>query len=414
MLKRIRVEDVRLGMYIQGFTGAWLDHPFWRTKFVLDDPQDLERIHASAVRELWIDVSKGQDIEATVVVQAEAVNEAHVEALNVLEQAVQRDTAPTTQQAEMRRAAALIRSARGAMVGMFNEVRMGKAIDSTVARAVAEEISDSVFRHGGALISLARIKSADDYTYMHSVAVCALMVALAKQLGMSEEEARAAGFAGLLHDIGKLDIPIEILNKPGKLSEAEYTVVRNHPRKGWERLKKAGIEHAAALDVCLHHHERFVGKGYPDGLEGEGISVMARMGAICDVYDAITSNRPYKEGWDPAASLKQMASWKGDFDPRLFQAFVRSLGIYPVGSLVQLSNGRLAVVVEQSQGNLLLPIVKTVYSTRQGERVKPERVDLSVPGCAVNILQREDPAQWKIPDLDEIWSEVPGLGRAKA
>lgn len=411
MLKRIRVEDVRLGMYIQGFTGAWLDPPFWRTKFMLEDPHDLDRIHASAVRELWIDVSKGQDVEATAVVEAEVVSEAHVEALNVLDLAVQRDTAPVSQQAEMRRAAALIRNARGAMVGMFNEVRMGKAIDQAVARAVAEEISDSVFRHGGALISLARIKSADDYTYMHSVAVCALMVALAKQLGMSEEDSRAAGFAGLLHDIGKIDIPPEILNKPGRLSEAEYAVVRQHPRHGWERLKKAGIDHEAALDVCLHHHERYVGKGYPDGLEGEGISIMARMGAICDVYDAITSNRPYKDGWDPAASLKQMASWQGDFDPRVFQAFVRSLGIYPVGSLLQLSNGRLAVVAEQSSGSLLLPIVKTVYSIRQGARVEPEQLDLSAPGCAVKIVQREDPAQWKIPGLDEVWSGMPGLGK---
>lgn len=106
-----------------------------------------------------------------------------------------------------------------------------------------------------------------------------------------------------------------------------------------------------------------------------------------------------------------MASWKGHFDERVFQAFVRSLGIYPVGSLVRLSNGRLAVVVEPSPRSLLKPVVKTVFSTRSGERVVPERVDLSAPGCTVQVVQREDPAQWKIPDLDEIWSGIPGLGR---
>lgn len=412
MLKRIRVEDVRLGMFIQGFAGPWLDHPFWRNKFVLEDPRDLQRIHVSSVREVWIDASKGLDVEGDAPPQATASSAAEVAALEVFDRAERRDVAPTSHQAEVKRAAALIQSARGAVVGMFQDVRMGRAIDQQVARAVAEDITDSVFRNAGALISLARIKSTDDYTYMHSVAVCALMVALSRQLGLPDDEARAAGFAGLLHDIGKIDIPIEILNKPGRLSEAEFTLVREHPRRGWQRLRAAGIEDEAALDVCLHHHERFSGKGYPDGLVGEDISLMARMGSVCDVYDAITSNRPYKAGWDPAESLKQMASWTGDFDPRVFQGFVRSLGIYPTGSLVLLSNGRLAVVVEQSPSSLLKPTVKTVYSTRSGERVVPELLDLSRSGTTVKILQREDPAQWKIPNLDELWSGVPGLGRA--
>ena len=209
-----------------------------------------------------------------------------------------------------------------------------------------------------------------------------------------------------------MDIPLEILNKPGKLTDDEFAIVREHPRRGWQRLRDAGITDDVALDVCLHHHERMDGKGYPDGLAGEAITLVARMGAVCDVYDAITSNRPYKAGWDPAESLKRMASWQGHFDTRVFQAFVRSLGIYPTGSLVLLSNGRLAVVTEQSPDSLLKPVVKTVLSTRSGERVVPERIDLSAPGCRITIVQREDPAQWKIPDLDEIWSGIPGLGRA--
>jgi putative nucleotidyltransferase with HDIG domain len=310
---------------------------------------------------------------------------------------------------ELRRAQRLLSSAHAAVASMFQDARMGRAIDRQVARAVAEDIADSVTRNGGALISLARLKTADDYTYMHSVAVCALMVALARQLGLDDALVRQAGFAGLLHDIGKMDIPLEILNKPGKLSDEEFAIVREHPRRGWERLRAAGIDDEHALDVCLHHHERVDGTGYPEGLRGEALTLLARMGAVCDVYDAITSNRPYKAGWDPAESLRRMASWRGHFDERVFQAFVRSLGIYPVGSLVLLSNGRLAVVVEQSPRSLLKPIVKTVYSTRSQEPLVPERIDLSAPGCTIELVQREDPARWQIPNLDAIWSGIADL-----
>ena len=411
MLKRIHVEDVRLGMFIHGFAGSWLDHPFWRNRFLLEDPADLARIRASAVREVWIDVSQGADVPPEAPV-AEAVDAPQdIAPLQAYDERVQRLLEPVSQSVELQRAARLLASARGAVKDMFQDARMGRAIDRQVMRAVADDIADSVTRNAGPLISLARVKTADEYTYMHSVAVCALMVALARQLGLPDDETRAAGFAGLLHDVGKADIPLEILNKPGRLTDEEFAIVREHPRKGWERLRAAGIDDAVALDVCLHHHERYDGTGYPDRLAGEGISLVARMGAVCDVYDAITSNRPYKAGWDPAESLKRMASWKGHFDERVFQAFVRSLGIYPVGSLVRLSNGRLAVVVEPSPRSLLKPVVKTVFSTRSGERVVPERVDLSAPGCTVQVVQREDPAQWKIPDLDEIWSGIPGLGR---
>jgi len=130
------------------------------------------------------------------------------------------------------------------------------------------------------------------------------------------------------------------------------------------------------------------------------------MGAVCDVYDAITSNRPYKEGWDPAESLAKMAQWThGHLDAAIFQAFVRSLGIYPTGSLVRLSNGKLAVVVEQSGASLLKPIVKTVYSIRSQERVQPQRIDLSAPDNRLQIEKRENPKDWQIPNLDAIWMD---------
>jgi len=162
------------------------------------------------------------------------------------------------------------------------------------------------------------------------------------------------------------------------------------------------------LDVCLHHHEKTDGSGYPRGLKGDEISLFAKMGAVCDVYDAITSNRPYKLGWDPAESLRKMAEWtSGHFDPKVFQAFVKSMGIYPVGSLVRLTSGRIGVVVEQTAKSLTTPRIKVFFSTKSNLRILPQVIDLSHPDTSEKIAGREDPAKWHFPDLNELWSGLP-------
>jgi putative nucleotidyltransferase with HDIG domain len=260
-----------------------------------------------------------------------------------------------------------------------------------------------VFRNPGALVSLARLKTHDDYSYMHSVAVCALMVALGRQLGLDADACRQAGQAGLLHDIGKALMPAEVLNKPGKLTDAEFDVMRTHPERGHALLLEGRGAGDVALDVCLHHHERIDGTGYPYRLAGAQISQLARMGAVCDVYDAITSTRPYKPGWDPAGSIARMASWQGHFDADIFAAFVKSLGIYPIGSLVRLESGRLAVVAEQSPGTLLAPVVQVFFSTKSRLPVPVERLDLAAPGQFDRIVGRESPKAWNFPHLETLW-----------
>ena len=316
-----------------------------------------------------------------------------------------RQTAPSLLSVEIQRAAKLCGQSKLAVMSMFREARMGNAIDLDNVQLLVEEISDSVARNPGALISLARLKTADDYTYMHSVAVCALMVALARQFRLDEEQTRAAGVAGLLHDLGKAMIPAEILNKPGRLTDAEFTIVKGHPLEGYKLLLGGSDVGEVALDVCLHHHEKMDGSGYPDRLKADEISLFAKMGAVCDVYDAITSNRPYKAGWDPSESLRRMAEWSGGhFDAKVFQAFVKSLGIYPIGSLVRLTSGRLGVVTEQTGQSLVNPKVKVFFSTKSNMRIVAEVIDLSQPGCAEKIVGREDPAEWRFPDLNELWS----------
>jgi HD-GYP domain-containing protein (c-di-GMP phosphodiesterase class II) len=290
---------------------------------------------------------------------------------------------------------------------MFQEVRMGKAISAETAGPLVEEISSSMMRNPGALISLSRLKTVDDYTYMHSVAVCALMVAVARQLGLDDTATREAGMAGLLHDLGKALMPLEVLNKPGKLTEQEFAVMKTHPAEGHRLLLEGNSVGDIPLDVCLHHHEKVDGSGYPERLTGDRISLFAKMGAVCDVYDAITSNRPYKAGWDPAESIRKMTEWRnGHFDERVFQAFVKSVGIFPIGSLVRLQTGRLAVVVDQTEKSLLTPKVKVFFSTKSNLRIPPQIVDLSLPAVRDKIVSIEDSTKWNFTDLNDLWGSV--------
>lgn len=211
MLKRIEVKHLTLGMYLHEFCGSWMEHPFWRSRFLLQDPQDLARIRATEIHEVWIDTSKGLDIApgTASVSRAEADAQLDSDFQQLEDLPAQPAPAPavTPQPAgmdqELRRAAAICSQAKQAVVTMFGQARLGRAIDTAVAQEMVNEITDSVTRNPGALISLARLKTADEYTYMHSVAVSALMVALARQIGMDDGATRMAGLAGLLHDIGK-------------------------------------------------------------------------------------------------------------------------------------------------------------------------------------------------------------------
>ena len=305
---------------------------------------------------------------------------------------------------ELAQAAQLCKRSRQVVQQLFGELRMGNALNAKSFQPLVEELAESVFRNPGALVSLARLKTKDDYSYMHSVAVCALMVALARGLGMGVQACREAGLAGLLHDVGKAVMPLDLLNKPGKLTEAEFAVMRSHPVRGHALLAESGSADPVSMDVCLHHHERIDGTGYPHRLKGDAITRMARMGAICDVYDAISSTRPYKSAWDPADSVSRMASWAGHFDPILFAVFVRSLGIYPTGSLVRMRSGRLAVVVKQHEKDLTAPTVKVFFSTQSNLPISVTQIDLARKDANDAIVGREPRGQWNFPHLDALWA----------
>lgn len=392
MLKKIRIEQLQTGMYVHALCGSWLSHDFWRTTFLIDKPEILHKLQASPVKEVWIDTSRGIDLLGNEPAQPSTHPDHPV--------------IPSALQEELQRAAAVCEEARDAVLGMFNEARMGHALDTQTASNVVSAITNSVDRHPDALISIARLKTADNYTYMHSVAVCGLMVALAKKMNFSVEQVQQAGLAGLLHDMGKAYSNHDILNKPGALTDEEFKHMQKHPVKGY-LLLKGSIEDEDVLDACLHHHERIDGKGYPHGLTATDLPTLTRMTAICDVYDAITSDRPYKKGWAPGHALQRMAQWCPDhLDKQIFDTFIQTIGLYPVGSLVRLQSGLLGVVCAPSQNSMSSPQVAAFYHIDSQHMLRPAKMlDLEkLPH--ERIISGEDPSKWPFKNLESLWQNA--------
>lgn len=394
MLKKIKIRDARLGMFLHEICGSWMEHPFWKKSFKLTDPQNLKTIKECGIDEIWIDTDKGLDVGFdNTTVSAEAADKNIDAQLQHVATSSKKIISSVTIHEELARARQIHSKAKEAVTALFHEARMGKALQLGEISTLVDEINSSISRNPEAFLSLSRLKNKDNYTYLHSLAVCGLMIALGKQLSLDQGLLKDLGMAGLLHDIGKMMTPEPILNKPGSLSNEEFNLVKKHPLQGWEILKGSEGVVDIALDVCLHHHERIDGKGYPDKLSGDNISLAAKMGAVCDVYDAITSTRCYKSGWDPSESIRKMAEWQeGHFDRTVFQAFVKTIGIYPSGTLVKLKSTRLAVVIEQSTKNLLTPIVKVFFSTQANTPIPPEIIDLSQ--SSDTILNVEDHKKW--------------------
>ncbi len=305
---------------------------------------------------------------------------------------------------EMTQARLVLGRAKGEVQRIFGAARLGRAANMEAVAPLVDEVAGSLTRNSSALIGLARLKRKDEYSYLHSVAVCALMLNLARTIGLEEAEARQAATAGLLHDIGKMAVPDEVLSKPGALTGDEYRLMQSHTTRGWTFLKELDGVADAALDVCLQHHEKVDGSGYPHRLAGDEISLLARMGAICDVYDAMTSTRPYKTAHDAADTLSQMFAWEGHFDRELMAAFVRSVGIYPIGTLVRLRSNRLAVVCDQNSADLTRPVVRPFFSIATDRPLVAPLLDL---GSAEDAIERrEAPGDWGLADWDREWPRL--------
>lgn len=397
MLKKIRSDQLRPGMFVHELDCAWMDHPFLRNRFPVSSDADIRKIADSGVRELYIDTDRGGDVSdapTAAEVRSELDN-----AMLAAASAPKPDPARSLHE-EMARAHKVHGEAHGIIRSVMHDVRLGHQVQLEQVEPMVERIGESILRNGDALLALCRVKTKDDYTFLHCVSVGALLIAFCRELGLEAQEIHQAGVGGMLHDLGKVRIPDAVLNKPGRLSEEEFALMKGHVVESRRILEDTPNISDTALRVAAEHHERYDGSGYAAGLKGEQISRIGQMAAICDVYDAITSDRVYHKGMAPTEALRKIFEWsKFHFNPQLTQAFLRCIGIYPVGTLVLLESGRLAVVLAQHEGKLLQPEVRIVFHVKADHYLKPEDMDLSRPSCADRIVGYEPPEKWGIDPM---------------
>ncbi|HDZ37164.1 MAG TPA: HD-GYP domain-containing protein [Marinobacter sp.] len=395
MIKRIPVSALKVGMYITDLNNDWIPHNTQRRRGVIKREDTIEKIRRMGVQFVYIDAQRGTDTQDSET--AAEVNERNEDALQKAGEQ-KPGVAPRVSRSEEMTTALRVHSAAQELVGSFmSSAKIGASIDVAPIHQLAAELQSSVTRNANALGCLGRIREKDNYLLEHSVNLSVLMSIFGQYRNLSEDILHQTVVGALLHDLGKILTPDEVLHKPGRLSPEEYEVMKLHARHSRDILcATEGIGELTVI-TAAQHHERMDGTGYPEGLKGEQISIYGRMVAITDVYDAITADRVYHRGLTPAQGLKKLLEWSGDhLDPALVTQFIRCIGLYPVGSLVLLDSGRLGVVVEINEEDQRLPVVRVMYHTKFRMPITVSTIDLSKAGNQDRIVRAADPDEYKI------------------
>jgi len=358
-------------MFVCELDRPWLGTPFLFQGFRLQTVEEIERLK-KVCDSVYVDLEKSVKVTASQAHSAATLRRTHKLAASFEE--------------EIHSANEIREATRVTVDQLFDDVAHGRMIDMVSIKRLMHDTVDGVLRNPDAHVCLTALKQRDAYTAQHSINVCILSLALARHVGLSRNDLETLGVAALLHDVGKIKTPLEVLNKPGRLTPEEFALMKQHPVTGQQMLERLyGLPYQIA-DVALSHHERISGGGYPRGLKSHEISLFSRMVAIVDVYDAITSDRCYHDGMSPTEALTKMYSWRlTDFDAELLEQFIQCVGIYPVGSLVELTNGEVGFVVSVNPDFRLKPKVNLVLDSRK-RRLYPQRV--------VDLAQH----QFSVPD----------------
>ncbi|MBF0516438.1 MAG: HD-GYP domain-containing protein [Nitrospirae bacterium] len=395
MIKRVPVSELKPGMFICDLNCDWIEHNFLFSKFKIDGEKVIQKIQNMGIKEVSIDTSKGLDVQsapsaAQVKKEIDAKFMKQVEVLaEPLREVSLRD--------EIKTANAIRDEAKATIKNVLHDVRLGNQISMESVQQIVPKMTDSIFRNKDALLGLSRIKTMDEYLFFHSVSACVLMVSLSHSLGLSRQEMDDIGVGALLHDIGKVKVPHEILNKPGKLTDEEFVKMKDHVTLGYEILKQIPNIPEPALMVAHQHHERYDGTGYPNKLIGEGLSIYGQMAAIVDVYDALTSDRCYHKGMQSTDALRKIFEWSQyHFNPLVVQHFIRCVGVYPIGTLVMLDDHRLCVVIGSGKESLLNPTVRVIMNAKKRAFLRPLDIDLSDSKTVCKISSWENPAHYDI------------------
>jgi putative nucleotidyltransferase with HDIG domain len=382
MQQRIKRSALKPGMYVVSHGLGTFDNPLVRVDKPLLTPADITALVPTDVESVTVDTS----ISISLLGQVRPVGVPITTSIG--------DELPIARR--------LYADALVHVKSFVDDVRKGTDIDYRKATPLVENFIESVFRNENAAVTLFKLRGFDEYTYTHSLNVSLLAVLLGKHLGLDKPTLLKLGLAGMYHDVGKARIPEAVLNKPGKLTEAEFNTMKAHPLEGYKVMVNQPDLDPEILRAVVEHHERFDGTGYPRGLTGEQIGRFSRIISVVDVYDALTSKRVYKGAMAPAKALGMMYQWRDkDFPPSAIESFIRCIGVFPVGSFVRLSGGEYGIVAGVNPLKPTKPEIKVILDAKMRPQI-PRTLELwRLDGSpeAQDIIQVLNPAEHKI-DLE--------------
>lgn len=406
MLKEIEIAELEIGMFVHKMDGSWFDHPFWKSNFLIEDEKRLRTLKSSKLRGVVIDTSRGKDVDApeppnaAATAASAAPAKQRVRALSYRSKPEAALSAPTTMEQELRAAEAITTRAKQSLHKTYAAARLGRALNVKLVEPVVSDVLASVRRNPHAFSSLMRCKLKNELMFRHALSVSALMVSLACKMKLPPQDTLHCGLAGMLLDIGVNYLPQTLDPPGGDFRNTEHTIWQQHVMLGYQALANDCDLPQCVLDAVLQHHERLDGKGYPKALEGDRISTIARMAAICDTFDFLLSQSSAAAALDPAAAIRQMKTMNGAFDEEILRQFIESVGLYPVGSFVRLKSDKLAMVIDEDRKDHIVPVVQAFYSLTAGERIKPHRIELARPGEQDRIIDIADLSGLDLPDAD--------------
>jgi len=384
---KLSPNNLKLGMYVSELDRPWVESPFIFQGFRLTNIEEIQNIN-SFCQYVYVDTEKSASNvlaylkhtpgkssvrESTVKTKTDISEKEHS---GISESATKADRKAINE--SIYKASIIRKETRSYVDDMLAEARMGKIINTKEAKSLVAKLANNIIENTDASMWLTNLKKRDEYTAIHSVNVCVLSITFGRALGLKKHQLNELGLGALLHDLGKMHTPLEILNKPGKLTADEFEIMKSHPVKGYEILEKNNDLSAETLDIIKSHHERLNGSGYPSGLKNNNITYFTQLVSITDVYDAVTSDRVYHDGMTPHEALKNMYEWApGNFNIELIQAFIRTIGIYPIGSLVELKSGHIGIVMKLNHEQRLKPILIMIMNRHKEYYAKRKIVNLA-------------------------------------
>ena len=400
MIKKIAVEKLRPGMYIHDLGCSWIQHPFLQNRLTITSADQILKIKKLGVQYVYIDTSRGVDVNDIEKNNAVSTNEEPRDLLNLASRRDRTSRRTTHSYAtERERALTIKNEAMSVIHHVMDDVIHNREIRVDTVYDIVDDMIESVSRNDQALTTVLRMKSIDEYTYLHSVSVCALFIAFSRCLNLSDDEMREGALGAMLHDIGKMSVPLTILNKAGPLTHEEFKIIQLHTTYGKRILDRIDGIPATARDIAYGHHERYDGSGYPRGLKNSEISAYNKIVSVVDVFDAMTSERCYSKGATPDVIIRYLFELRDkSFAADVVESFIKCVGIYPVGTCVRLENGLIGIVNETNVGNILFPLITIVFDTKKDRRITPYTVNLEdyTDNDGFSIASTDNPDRWHI------------------